>query len=248
MVSQDVIIKRLQKSMQNEPSGGLENRIIESALAGDAGKYPHKRRISMKAVLIAATLVVLMMGVTALAYGELIIGKIFPREALMASYDADGNLIWRQTFDENGNIIYVDYEAEPFEGDVRMKGFEDDFSHNSLNIPCINGVSVKHIVNHSEMAIYTNEIGVWSLEKGQSFDITFDVTDEDWWGVLIGYYKDGEYIPYGYDPGLEIDQRYILSGETTIQFVAPEDGEYAAFFMVNLSPSSVLVNSCTISD
>jgi hypothetical protein len=233
--------------MQIEPSGGLENRIIESAMAAGAGKYPHKRRISMKAVMIAATLAILMMGVTALAYGELIIGKFFPQEGLTALYDAEGNLIWRQTLDENGNIIYVDYEAEPFEGDVRVKGFEDVFSHNSLDVPCFNGVSVKHIVNHGEIAIYTNETGAWSLKEGQSIDITFDITDEDWWGVLFGYYKDGEYIPYGYDPGLEIDQRYILSGETTIQFIAPADGEYAAFFMVNFSPSAVLVNSCTIS-
>ena len=248
MVSQDLIIKRLQKSMQIEPSGGLENRIIESAMSEGGGKYPHKRRTSMKAALIAATLAVLMMSVTVLAYGELIIGKFYPQEGLVASYDVDGNLIWRQTFDENGNIIYVDYEDEPFEGDVRMKGFEDDFSHNSLDVPCVNGVSVKHLVNHGEMAIYTDELGAWSLKKGQSFDITFDVTDEDWWGVLFGYYKDGEYIPYGYEPGLEIDQRYILSGKTTIQFIAPEDGEYAAFFMVNFSPSSVLVNSWTISN
>ena len=98
-----------------------------------------------------------------------------------------------------------------------------------------------------EMAVYTNETGAWSLKEGQSLNITFDVTDEDWWGVLFGYFKDGEYIPYGYEPGLETDQRYILSGETTIQFIVPEDGEYAAFFMVNLSPPAVLVNSCIIS-
>ena len=247
MVSQDIIVKRLQGSMQNEPSEGLETRIMQSCMSGDSGKYPYKRRISMKAVLIAATLAVLMMGATALAYGEQIIGRFLPQEALVASYDEDGNLIWRQALDENNNIIYVDYEDEPFEGDVRVKGFEDVFSHNSLDVPCINGISVKHIVNHGEMAIYTDETGAWSLKEGQSLEITFNVTDEDWWGVLIGYYKDGEYIAYRYDPGLEADQRFILSGETSIQFIAPEDGEYEAFFMVNFSPSSILVNSCVFS-
>lgn len=244
MISQDVIILELQKSMQIEPSMDLESRIIKSTITDDVGRYCPRRRISMKAALIAATLAVLMVTTTAFAFGEQIIG-MFSKE-LTAAYDANGNLIWRQALDENGNIIYVDYEAEPFEGEVRIKGFEDVFSHNKLDIPCVNGVSVKHIVNNGQVALYINDEGAYSLKRGQAVDITFDVTDRDWWGVMLGYYKDGEYIPYRFDRDAGTDQRYILSGETTIEFIAPEDGEYL-LFMVNLSAGGVLVNSCTIS-
>lgn len=200
-----------------------------------------------KASMLAITLAVILVAGIASAFAATAsdtTNDVIP-ETLSAAYDEDGNLIYFQALDENGNIVYLDYEPESEKGDVQVNGYEDVLDFFSKTIPCVNGVSEAHKISNGEMAVYTNDGGAWTLKSGQAVKLTFDVTDEDWWGVWIGYYKDGEYIRYGYDPELVEDQRYILSGETTIEFIAPEDGDYC-FFMVNMSAASVYVNRCTI--
>ena len=84
------------------------------------------------------------------------------------------------------------------------------------------------------------------LKDGQTVSMTFDVTDKDWWGVFVGYGKDGEYVLYNYNPDLAVDQRHIISGKTTVELTVPEDGDYS-FFMQNFSAGPVVVKSCAIS-
>ena len=166
-------------------------------------------------------------------------------DTLTASYDSEGNLIYYQVRDEDGNIVHLDYQPEPAPWDLHING-EEDHGLYSITVSCTNGLSESHNINNGMAAIYMNDGSTWALEKGQELHLKIDITDKDWWGILLGYYKDGEYYYYDYDANMNYDQRTIISGKTIIKFIAPEDGEYNPF-IVNHSASTMKVNSCTIS-
>ena len=203
------------------------------------------RKTSIAAIIVALLLVV---GVTmAFATSAKENANTEKPDSLMALYDENGDLVWHQSLDENGNIVYLDYEPEPKYGDLHIVGLED-FEHGFFNktVSCVNRTSGEHKVENGEVAIYTNNGDTWDLKGGQTVSMTFDVTDKDWWGVFVGYGKDGEYILCNYNPDLAADQRHIISGRTTVELTVPEDGEYS-FFMQNFSAGAVVVKNCTIS-
>jgi hypothetical protein len=223
----------------------LYNNFAKNAINERINSIMKTKKVSIPAIIISIVFVagILTVFVTAKEQTDNIIPNM---DILMSSYDEDDNLIWCQALDESGNIVYLDYEPEYEKGDIKLTELGDDISLFSRTVSCENGVFGEHKVNNGEMAIYTNNGGTWSLQNGQTIDITLDVTHEDWWGVLIGYYKDGEYNLYGYDPDLNIDQRHIISGKKTLQITVPEAGDYS-FFMINCSAGPMLVNSYTIS-
>lgn len=215
------------------------------------------KKITTLGVIIAVVAVITIAAVTALAANDgTANGKsddVMPQDisTTWAQYDSDGNLIVYHTVDENGNDVYLDYEPELPEGDIKVKD-EDAVSFFSQDIDCINGVSGEHRRTNGEMAVYMNDGGTWSLKSGQIVEITFNTKAIEGSNlgsaIWFGYLKDGEYIRYGYDPNLNDYQSFrLLDGDdTTISFCTPEDGEYS-FFMVNMSPGTIYVNSCTIS-
>lgn len=147
----------------------------------------------------------------------------------------------------NGDaLVLQDAQANQSTYDAKIKA-EDVLAFDREIIPCVDGVSAQHRTSQGQMAIYTNGEGAWRLAAGQMVGITFDTAlvdglESSGQGVWFGYIKDGEYVRCGNSPDVE---NHELLGETTLSFVAPQDGDYR-FFMVNMSGEAIDVNSCTV--
>ena len=196
-------------------------------------------------VLVACTAIIFGTSVAAQT------SNVMPQDVITdwAAYDAQDNLLYYRTIDEQGNELILDYIPETPKGDITVKGYEDVFSFRSISVDFVNGTAGEHKMSNGEMAVYTNNGALWPLLQGETINITFDTKRvkgfEDGQGIWFGYVKDGEYIRYEYDPTTETDQRYLLLDQTTISFCAPKDGDYS-FFIVNMGSDTIYVNNCTI--
>lgn len=191
--------------------------------------------IALALILVSATTAVFATAATAKDNED----EIMPQDTLndYEVYNANGELEYYRTLDENGEEVFLDYVPEPEKGDTEMDG--NYFV--SEKITCVNGVAGEHKESNGHMAVYTNDGDTWSLKKGDAITITFDVKavegHENGQGIQFGYLKDGVYTGY---------TEARLFGETPLSFCAPEDGEYN-FFFINASSDTIYVNSCSIS-
>jgi hypothetical protein len=69
MKPHDTIIQTLRDCLQDQPGEALQNRVFNSAMAGAAVSHPVKRKIRLKPLLVAATLVVVLAS-TAFAFSD----------------------------------------------------------------------------------------------------------------------------------------------------------------------------------
>lgn len=190
--------------------------------------------ISAVAIIISTTGV---LGVTAMANSQ--VSGVVPQNT-NSDYemiDGNGDLIYYRTTDEDGNDVYLDYVREKTQGDVLMDGVY----FYGKEIDCINGISGEHEEDNAHMAVYTNNGGTWALKAGQEVTLTLNVkatpNETNGWYMMFGYLNDGVYT--------ECSAQRISSGESTLTFIVPQDGEYCPFIL-NASAGAIYVNNCTI--
>jgi len=216
-------------------NGFSRNAIEERIVSIMKAKKITVLSIAIAFVLVMATTVVFATAAATKNNDE----EVMPQDTGTdwAVYNDKGELEYYHTVDENGNDVYLDYVPEPQKGDAEMDG---NFFV-SEQITCENGVAGGHKESNGRMAVYTNAGGTWSLKKGETVTITFNVKvvdgHENGQGIQFGYLKDGTYTEYS---------STSLSGETSITFCTPEDGEYN-FYFINASSDTIYVNSCSIS-
>lgn len=224
-----------------------ERRSNFSPLYSDFSRNTAKERITaiMKykksSIISIIAAVILTAGITTAFAATAPNDNVMPQDVITdwAQYDGNGNLIYYHTVDENGNDVYLDYEPEKPKGDAELDGL----CFISETIDCIDGIAGEHREANGRMAVYTNNGGAWSLERGQVVTFTFSVKaikDRDIpQGITFGYLKDGVYMEY-------TESVCRLQGESSFTFTAPEDGDYN-FFWINASSDTIYVNCCSIS-
>jgi hypothetical protein len=115
MKTQEAIIRDLRGSMNDEPSVGLKNRIIESAAVQETTvepARPARRRFGTKAAVAAATVVTLLLATTVFAYGSDIIDAI--REFMFGDSTIEqvdeidvGDALQKAGFSEDAKVVWL---------------------------------------------------------------------------------------------------------------------------------------------
>lgn len=105
----------------------------------------------------------------------------------------------------------------------------------------LNGTFVEHSISNGHMAIYKNPNKKYTLKKGQSIVLDFDIDEveycDDGFRAVVGYIKNAVYTEYC--------STILLGNSTKIEFIAPEDGEYD-FYALNISAATIYANSLSI--
>lgn len=96
----------------------------------------------------------------------------------------------------------------------------------------------KHYIKNGQMVVYRNEGHAWTLKKddGLRIDVETEYVLKDGQTAEIGYVADGVYVSLF---------RGKIPQRETIEFTAPEEGDYM-FYLIGASSDTINVQSLTI--
>lgn len=116
--------------------------------------------------------------------------------------------------------------------------FLDSYFKSKETISLQNGIAPSHDVKNGQIAIYKNEDKNWSLKKGQTINLEFNIESslKDGQTAVIGYINDNIYTNVFSDK---------IFRDKSIEFTAPENGEYA-FYLIGASSDTIKVQSLSI--
>ena len=137
------------------------------------------------------------------------------------------------------DTTYEEIETPNNFKETRTANSPVDFVKSEEVINLINGTVSEHNAENGQMILYKDQNKTWSLKQGEKICIDVNIEDlfEDGQTAVIGYVIDNSYTD-------------IFSGKIThnesVEFVAPQDGNYA-FYFIGASSDTIHIQSLSVS-